>query len=316
MADSPRKVVIIGSGPAGCTAAIYTGRAELAPFMYEGFSAGGMPGGQLMTTTEVENFPGFPEPVSAPELMVNMRKQAVRCGTTIVTEDVRRVDLSDRPFAVQGSKTALQAQTIIISTGATARRLGLPGEDRLWGRGVSACAVCDGGLPVFRNKVVAVVGGGDTACQEALYLTRFVDKALMLVRRDVMRASTAMRSSVEASAKIDVLWQTSPVELLGEDTLTGVRVRDNATGEERDLELAGVFYGVGHQPNTDFLRGQLELDENGYISVKRGGCGTSVEGVFACGDVQDSVYRQAVTAAGSGCMAAIEAERWLAEKGI
>ena len=317
MSEEPlHQVVIIGSGPAGCTAAIYASRAERQPFLFEGFSSGGMPGGQLMTTTGVENFPGFPEPVNGPELMMRMKEQAKAYGTTSVMEDVVGVDLSERPFLVEGTQTKARAQALIVATGAVARRLDLLGEDRLWTKGVSACAICDGGLPIYRDQVLAVVGGGDTACEEALYLTRFAKKVRMIVRRDVLRASKIMQEAVLANEKIEMLWKTSPIELLGDDALEAVRVRDNATGEERNIEFRGLFYAVGHKPNTDFLNGQLELDEIGYIVVRRPTTRTSVEGVFAGGDVADHVYRQAVTAAGGGCKAAMEADRWLTEKGI
>lgn len=314
MAQEIRKVTIVGSGPAGCTAAIYTARAQLEPFLFEGFSVGGMPGGQLMTTTDVENFPGFPEGINAPELMMRMKQQAKRFGTTFVMEDVGEVDFSVRPFVVRGSKTTVSSQTVIVSTGAVARRLGLTGEQEFWGKGVSACAVCDGGLPIFRGQRLAVIGGGDSACEEALYLTHFASKVLMLVRRDVLRASKVLQKTVIDNPKIEIMWLTSPLEFVGNETMTGIRVRNNKTGEVRVLEVRGAFYAVGHIPNTDFLGGQLKLGPNGYIKVVHGKCGTSVEGVFACGDVQDPVYRQAVSAAGSGCMAAIEAERWLLEK--
>jgi len=316
MADAARRVVVVGSGPAGCTAAIYTARASLEPLLFEGFSLGGSPGGQLMMTTVVENYPGFPDPMDAPDLMMRMRQQAVNCGAEIVTEDVTEVDLSTRPFTVRGQQTTVETYALIVATGAVAKRLGLPGEDRLWGRGVSACAVCDGGMPIFRDKVIAVVGGGDTACEEALYLTHFASRVYILVRRDVMRASHIMQQRVRDSDKIEVLWKTSPLELMGEDMLTGVRVRDNDTSEERVVEVGGLFYAVGHTPNTTFLGDQVDLDETGYIRVTPGAARTSVEGVFAGGDVQDRVYRQAVTAAGSGCMAAIETERWLVSQGL
>ena len=316
MDESLRKIVIIGSGPAGLTAAIYAARAQMEPLVFEGFSAGGMPGGQLMTTETVENFPGFPDGVNAPELMMSMKKQAARFGAEMVMEDVGAVELGGPPFLVEGSQTKVRAQALIVATGATARRLGLPGEGRLWGKGVSACAMCDGGLPVFRDQVVAVVGGGDTACEEALHLMRFASKVLILVRRDVMRASQTMRRSVAENAKIEVLWTTSPLELLGEEALSGVKTRDNVSGEERVLAVRGLFYAVGHEPNTGFLGGALDLDESGYVTVEPGSARTSVEGVFAGGDVVDRVFRQAITAAGGGCMAAIEAERWLAGRGV
>ena len=315
MTDAVRNVAIIGSGPAGWTAAIYTSRSQLTPFLFEGFSSGGSPGGQLMTTTVVENYPGFPEGVDAAELMDRMKRQAVRFGTETVTEDVAEVDFSSRPFTLKGTETTVRARSVIVATGAVAKRLGLPGEKEFWGRGVSACAVCDGGLPIFRGQTVAVVGGGDTACEEALHMTHFAGKVLVLVRRDEMRATKIMQQTVEANPKIEIRWLTSPLELVGEKALQGVRVRNNKTGEESVIEIKGLFYAVGHKPNTDFLGGQLGLHPTGYVKIVRGECGTSVEGVFACGDVQDAVYRQAVSAAGSGCIAAIEAERWLQEKG-
>lgn len=315
MPDDVKQVAIIGSGPAGWTAAIYAARAQLRPFLFEGFVAGGSPGGQLMTTTVVENFPGFPDGVDAAELMDRMKRQGVRFGTETVMEDVESVDFSARPFVVKGTGTTVRARTVIVATGAVAKRLGLPGEKELWGKGVSACAVCDGGLPIFRNQTVAVVGGGDTACEESLHLTHFASKVFMLVRRDEMRASKIMQKTVAENPKIEVKWLTSPLEILGKDAVEGVRVRNNQSGEESVVEAKGLFYAVGHAPNTTFLGGQLELEGAGYVKIVRGECGASVEGVFACGDVQDAHYRQAVSAAGSGCMAAIEAERWLQEQG-
>jgi thioredoxin reductase (NADPH) len=316
MAEDVRKVVVVGSGPAGCAAAIYTARARLSPLLFEGFSAGGIPGGQLMTTTRVENYPGFADAVEAADLMQAMRRQAVNCGTETVTEDVASVDLSARPFIVRGTQTAARCHALIVATGAVARRLDLPGEKQLWGRGVSACAVCDGGMPVFRNQTVAVVGGGDTACEEALYLTHFARKVLLLVRRGVLRASRAMQDRVLANPAIEIAWKTSPLEIMGDNAVTGVRVRDNETGAERVIEARGLFYAVGHEPNTAFLGGQVALDDSGYIRVEPGTPRTSVEGVFAAGDVQDRTYRQAVVAAGSGCMAALDAERWLVARGL
>lgn len=307
-------VVIIGSGPAAHTAAIYTGRASLRPLMFEGMMAGGVAaGGQLTTTTDVENFPGFPEGISGPDLMARMREQSVKCGAVIKTATVDKVDLKSRPLKVFAGQETVETRAVIISTGATAKRLNLPGEDHLWQKGISACAVCDGALPIFRNKILVVIGGGDTAAEEALYLTKYAGKVIMLVRRDVLRASKAMQERVFADAKIEVKWNTNAVETLGNQALTGVKVRNNKTGEEAVIEASGLFYAVGHQPNTAFLGGQLDLDETGYIKTVPGTSKTSVEGVFACGDVQDKVYRQAVTAAGTGCMAALEAERYLSE---
>ncbi len=307
------KVVIIGSGPAGHAAAIYASRANLEPLMFEGFIAGGVAGGQLMTTTDVENFPGFPEGITGPELMDRMRNQSLRFGTRIETEDVEKVDLSKRPFEVKTSSQTVMARSLIIATGATAKRLQLPSEGRLWNKGISACAVCDGGLPPFRNKVLVVIGGGDTAMEEAMFLTHFASKVVIVHRRDEFRASKAMQKRVLENPKIEVLWNTLPVDAVGENFLSGVRVKDVKTGEERVVEAGGLFYAIGHTPNTDVFKGQLELDETGYIVTRGRSTHTSVEGVFAAGDVQDKVYRQAVSAAGSGCMAALDCERWLAE---
>ena len=306
------RVVIIGSGPAGHTAAIYAARANLAPLMFEGFMAGGVAaGGQLTTTTEVENFPGFPEGVDGTELMNRMREQSSRFGTRIETETVESVDLSRRPFVVKTSERTVEAQTLIIATGATAKRLTLPGEDRLWQRGISACAVCDGALPLFRNKPLVVIGGGDTAAEEASYLTKFGSKVYVVHRRDELRASAIMAKRLIENPKVEMVWNSVAVEAVGADTLVGVKVKNVHSGEVRLLEAAGLFYAIGHEPNTAFLGGQLTLDETGYIVTRPGTTQTSVEGVFACGDVQDKVWRQAITAAGTGCMAALEAERFL-----
>jgi len=308
-------VIIIGSGPAAHAAAIYAGRAELAPLMLEGFMAGGIAaGGQLTTTTEVENYPGFPEAVGGTELMDRMREQSLKCGCRIKTETATAVDLSSRPFLVKSEDAEYRTETLIIATGATAKRLHAPGEDQYWQKGISACAVCDGALPVFRDKPLIVVGGGDTACEEALFLSRYGSGITMLVRRDVMRASKVMQARVEKNLKITVMWNTLLQEVLGEEFLTAVRVRNKLSGEEEVLKASGLFYAIGHKPNTDFLEEQLKMDETGYIVTMPGSTVTSVEGVFACGDVQDKVYRQAATAAGTGCMAALEAERYLSEK--
>ena len=309
-----KNLVVIGSGPAAHTAAIYAGRAKLNPLVYEGMMAGGVAaGGQLTTTTEVENYPGFPEGVSGPELMVRMREQSLKCGARILTETVDKVDLRRRPFLVFSGEKSVETKSLIIATGATAKRMGIPGEERLWQKGISACAVCDGGLPIFRNKVLVVIGGGDTACEEALYLVKFAGKLVMLVRRDVLRASKAMQERVRSDKKIEIKWNTNPLEALGDKFLTGIKIRNNKTAEESVVEANGLFYAIGHEPNTAFLNGQLELDDVGYIKTVPGITKTSVGGVFACGDVQDKVYRQAITAAGSGCMAALEAERYLSE---
>ncbi len=313
MAESEvRKTIIIGSGPAANTAAIYAGRAELSPLVFEGFMAGGVAaGGQLTTTTEVENFPGFPEPIGGPELMLRMREQSQRYGAEIKTETVSSVDLSSRPFTVTADSGEYKTATLIIATGATAKRLGIPGESTYWQKGISACAICDGGLPVFRNKPLLVIGGGDTACEEASYLSKFGSTITMLVRRDVLRASQPMQNRVLKNEKIIVQWETEALEALGEQFLTGVRVIDKKENKEKIIEVAGLFYAIGHKPNTDFLGGQLPADEDGYLITEPESTRTEIPGVFACGDVRDKVYRQAVTAAGSGCMAALEAERFL-----
>ena len=310
-----RKVVIIGSGPAAHTAAIYTGRALLNPLLFEGFLAGGIAaGGQLTTTTEVENFPGFPTGIDGTELMMRMREQAVNCGTEILTETVGKLDLSQRPFKVYTSATELKAESIIIATGATAKRLGIKGEETYWQKGVSACAVCDGALPIFRNKPLAVIGGGDSACEEAEFLTKYASKVYLLVRRDEMRASKIMQERVKENSKIEILWHTICEELMGnEHNITHISIKNIIDHTMRELEVSGLFYAIGHDANTKFLDGQLELDKEGYIVTKAGNQKTSVEGVFACGDVQDSIYRQAISAAGSGCMAALEAGEFLNE---
>ncbi|TVR69291.1 MAG: thioredoxin-disulfide reductase [Spirochaetaceae bacterium] len=310
------KVIIIGSGPAGHAAAVYAARADLSPLMFEGFMAGGVAaGGQLTTTTEVENYPGFPAGISGPELMDQMREQSVRFGTRIKTETADSVDLSKRPFTVTVGSSTYTAETLIVATGATARRLGLAGEDKYWQRGMSACAVCDGALPIFRNKPLVVIGGGDSACEEASYLAKFGSTVTLLVRRDVLRASKAMQKRVFDNPKIEVMWNTNALEVLGDGKLLNqVRVKNNKTGEEQVLDAGGLFYAIGHEPNTAFLEGQLATDEAGYVITEGKTTATTVPGVFACGDVQDKVYRQAITAAGTGCMAALEAERFLADR--
>ena len=313
---SAEQVIIIGSGPAGHTAAIYTSRANLKPVLFEGQAAGGIPGGQLMITTEVENYPGFPDGIQGPELMEQFRKQSLRFGTRIFTEDVTTVDLKTRPFTVASAERTLTAPALIIATGATARRLGLPNEQRLWHAGMSACAVCDGALPVFRSKVLVVVGGGDSACEESTFLTKFASKVYLIHRRDALRASKIMQERVLKHPKIEVIWDTVVADVLGDDVVSGVRLRHVKTNQEQDLACGGVFYAIGFTPNTELFKGQLELDELGYILTKPDSTRTSVPGVFACGDVQDKKYRQAVTAAGSGCMAALDAERWLSEEGL
>ncbi len=311
------EVVIVGSGPAGLTAAIYAARANLKPLCVEGFSAGGLiPGGQLMFTSDVENFPGFPTHVSGQELMARMREQAERQGAELVTEDVSRLDLSKRPFQVwvgEDSPVLHLAQTLILATGARANYLGLPHEEQLKNKGVSACAVCDG--PLYKGREVVVVGGGDTAMEEAHYLAGICGKVTLIHRRDELRASQAMQERVTSSPKIEILYSHVVVDVLdvGQDRVTGVKVKDVKTGVERIVDCAAMFVAIGHTPLTDLVRGQLELAENGYVKLTRPGTtATSVPGVFAAGDVADWVYRQAVTAAGTGCMAALDAERWLA----
>ena len=308
------QVVIVGSGPAGHTAAIYAARANLRPVMFEGFSAGGIPGGQLMTTTAVENYPGFPEGIEGPSLMEAFRKQSVRFGTRIFTEDVTKADLSKRPFRVASAERTVEAHALIIATGATAKRLNLPGERRLWNQGISACAVCDGALPVFRNKPLVVVGGGDSAAEESTFLTKFASSVYLVHRRDQLRASKIMQERVLKHPKIEVIWNTIVEDVLGTDAVSAVRLKDVTTNQTRELPCGGLFYAIGFTPNTTRFTGQLELDKDGYIVTKPDSTRTSVEGVFACGDVQDKKYRQAVTAAGSGCMAAMDCERWLTER--
>ncbi|MCA9523590.1 MAG: thioredoxin-disulfide reductase [Myxococcales bacterium] len=321
MSDTIEKLVIIGSGPAGYTAALYAARAELAPLVFEGSgfteqNQGNIAGGQLMTTTDVENFPGFPDGILGPELMNLFKRQAERFGAKCVMEDVIAVDLASRPFTVTSETQTVKAHAIIISTGATAKRLHVKGEDRLWMKGISACAVCDGALPIFREKPLAVIGGGDSACEEATFLTKYASRVYMLVRRDEMRASKIMAKRVEENPKIEILWNTVAEEALGETVLEVLRVVNKTSGETRDLKVSGLFYAIGHKPNTDLFVDQLKMNEVGYLVTKPDTTYTDVEGVFACGDVKDPVYRQAVTAAGSGCQAALDAERWLGANGI
>ncbi|HET7719371.1 MAG TPA: thioredoxin-disulfide reductase [Acidimicrobiales bacterium] len=309
-----RDVIIIGSGPAGLTAAIYTARAMLRPLVIEGepSSTSDQPGGQLMLTTEVENFPGFPDGIMGPELMANFKTQAQRFGAEFLMEKVTRLDVSERPFRVYVGDTEHRARTVIVSTGARSLMLGLESESRLIGHGVSTCATCDGFF--FRDHAIAVVGGGDSALEEALFLTRFAEKVTVIHRRKELRASKIMQDRAFANPKIEFLWDSVVTEVLGEGKLEGVRTRNVLTGEETALPVTGLFVAIGHAPNTDIFRGVLDMDDAGYL-VTTNGTATSVDGVFACGDVQDHVYRQAVTAAGSGCMAAIDAERWLEARG-
>jgi len=317
MENKVHRMVIVGSGPAGHTAAIYAARANLEPVMYEGWMAGGVAsGGQLTTTTDVENFPGFPEGVGGIDLTDNMRKQSERFGTVIIPKTITKADLSSRPFKLwvegeeEGEPAAL-AHSLIIATGATARRLAVPGEETFWQKGVSACAVCDGALPLFRNKPLAVVGGGDSACEEASWLSKFGSKVYLIHRRDELRASKIMAQRVLSNPKIEMVWNSAVEEIYGEKLVTGLKIKNVSTGDITDLPVSGLFWAIGHVPNTQFLNGQVETDAEGYIKTTPGSTVTSVEGVFAAGDVQDKRYRQAITAAGTGCMAALDAEHWL-----
>lgn len=321
--DDVESVVIIGSGPAGYTAAIYAGRANLNPLVFEGFQAGGVPGGQLMTTTEVENFPGFPEGVTGPNLMDKMRQQAERWGAVLHSEDVERVDFTTRPFVVASSEREVRAHSVILATGATAKRLGIPSEELYWSRGISACAICDGPSPLFKDQDLAVVGGGDTAVEEALYLTKYGRHVHLIVRGESLKASEVMARRALSHPQITAHFRTECADATGnaKGFLNGLKLRDAATGEERKLKVRGLFYGIGHRPNSGFFADQVDCDDDGYVVV-RGGDGegaavaTSVDGVFSAGDLHDKEWCQAITAAGSGCMAAISAERWLGSRGL
>jgi thioredoxin reductase (NADPH) len=306
-----RNVIIIGSGPAGLTAAVYTARADLAPLVIEGepSSTSDQPGGQLMLTTEVENFPGFPEGIMGPELMGRMREQAQRFGAELITEKVTSVDFSERPFRVSVRDTTYLAHAVIVSTGAQSVMLGLEAESRLIGHGLSTCATCDGFF--FRGQPIAVVGGGDSAMEEALFLTKFAESVTIVHRRDSLRASKIMQQRAMENPKIRFAWNSQVVDLLGDTSLSGAVLRNVQTGETTTLPVTGLFVAIGHTPNTDLFAGQLDMDAQSYLVTRPGSSATNVEGVFACGDVQDHTYRQAITAAGSGCMAAIDAERWL-----
>jgi thioredoxin reductase (NADPH) len=317
------KVVIIGSGPAGLTTCIYAARANLQPLCFEGYNAGGLiPGGQLMFTTEVENYPGFPRGIMGPEMMKAFRDQAERFGTRYIRDDVTEVDFRRRPFVVKSADETVQAHAVIIATGARANWLDLENEQRLAksGGGVSACAVCDGALPIYRNQDVVVVGGGDSAIEEGSYLTKFTKKVYLAHRRDQLRASKAMQERfyrLVKDGKMDPIWDSVVVDVLGDQMITGVRLKNVKTGAQRDFPCKGLFMAIGHTPNTELFKGVLETNEKGYVKIVRpGSTYTSIEGVFAAGDVADHVYRQAVTAAGTGCMAALDAERWLVAKGI
>ena len=308
---SHHRVVIIGSGPAGLTAAIYAARANLLPFVIEGepSSTSDQPGGQLMLTTDVENFPGFPEGIMGPELMVRMREQAVRFGATFLTEKVTSVDLSSRPFGIWVRNEHYTADAVIVSTGAQSLMLGLEAESKLLGHGLSTCATCDGFF--FRGHNIAVVGGGDSAVEEATFLTKFADKVTLIHRRDQLRASKIMQDRAFANPKIEFLWKHTVTDILGEHAVDGIEVTSTVDGSTSTLPVTGVFVAIGHRPNTDLFAGVLDMDENGYLITQADSSYTNIPGVFACGDVQDHTYRQAITAAGSGCMAAIDAERWL-----
>ena len=305
------QLVIIGSGPAGYTAAIYAARAQLEPLMFEGFAAGGLPGGQLMTTTEVENFPRFSEGIQGPQLMKEMRQQALRWGTKVITDDVVKVNFADRPFTITTDDLEVKANAVIIATGATAKRLHIEGEEQFWNNGISACAICDGTNPLFQNVEIAVVGGGDSAAEEALYLTKYASKVHLLVRSDRLRASKVMQERVFNHDKIQIHWQVLPISAQGDDVLQSIQIQDQKDHAISELKVGGLFYAIGHTPNTQLFAGQIDLDEKGYIKTSGKSTSTNIAGVWAAGDVQDHIYRQAITAAGTGCMAALEAERWL-----
>ncbi len=315
-----RNVIIVGSGPAGLTAAIYSARANLAPLVIEGepSSTSDQPGGQLMLTTDVENYPGFPDGVMGPELMIKFREQAQRFGAEMLTDKVTKVDLSGPPHGVwvgdpAAPEPTYRAWAVIVSTGAQSLMLGLEAEERLIGHGLSTCATCDGFF--FRDQHIAVVGGGDSAMEEATFLTRFASKVTVIHRRDELRASKIMQDRAFANDRIEFLWNNVVTDIHGEDKLTGIEVQNTVTGEASVLDVTGLFIAIGHRPNTDLFEGQLKRKENGYLVTEPDSSRTEIEGVFACGDVQDDFYRQAVTAAGSGCMAAIDAERWLESAG-
>ena len=311
MSNPTERVIIIGSGPAGLTAAIYTARASLTPLVIEGepSSTSDQPGGQLMLTTEVENFPGFPTGIMGPELMMNFRSQAERFGARFITEKVTAIDFSARPFRVRVRDTEYLADSVIVSTGARSLMLGLEAEERLIGHGLSTCATCDGFF--FRGHEIAVVGGGDSAIEEATFLTKFADKVTLIHRRDEFRASKIMQERAFANPKIEILWNHTVTDIHGDATLTGIEVTNTVDGTVSTLPVTGLFIAIGHRPNTDLFAGVLDTDETGYLVTEPGSTRTNIEGVFACGDVQDHTYRQAITAAGSGCMAAIDAEHWL-----
>jgi thioredoxin reductase (NADPH) len=308
---SVENLVIVGSGPAGYTAAIYAARANLSPLLITGFQDGGIPGGQLMTTTHVENFPGFPDGIMGPELMDKMKAQAVRWGTRLIEADATAIDLSQRPYRITAEDQTIATQSVILATGASANRLGLPSEERFWSQGISACAICDGATPQFRQAELAVVGGGDSACEEAVYLTKYGSQVHLIVRGDKLRASGAMADRVLANPAITVHWNRQVADASGGDWLEAITLKDPGSGASEELPVKGLFYAIGHTPNTRLVRGQLEVDSHGYLATQAGRPETSVSGVFAAGDVADAEWRQGITAAGSGCQAALAAERWL-----
>jgi thioredoxin reductase (NADPH) len=316
------QVTIIGSGPAAHTAAIYLARAEIKPTMYEGMLANGIAaGGQLTTTTEIENFPGFPEGINGSTLMDQMREQSSRFGTEIITETISKVDLSSRPFKLwtewNEDSEPVTTDAIILATGASAKRMHLPGEETYWQQGISACAVCDGAVPIFRNKPLAVIGGGDSACEEAVFLTKYASKVYLLVRRDQLRASTIMQKRVFNNEKLEVLWNTEAKEACGDGKLLqSLTIFNNKTNETSSLPVNGLFYAIGHTPATQIVANQVKTDDQGYVLTTPGSTETSVPGVFAAGDVQDKKYRQAITSAGTGCMAALDAEKFISEQEI
>ena len=311
------QLVIIGGGPAAHTAAIYAARAELKPLLFEGFMAGGVvAGGQLTTTSEVENFPGFPKGISGPEMMLLLREQSMRFGTKVITETIDKANFSEQPFRLwrEGNDKEILAHAIIIATGATAKKLDIEGGTAYWQKGISACAVCDGALPIFRNKELVVVGGGDSAAEEALFLTKYASKVYLVHRRDSLRSSQIMQKRILANPKINLCWNSEVVAVTGDgNLLSTVKIKNNKENKNSDINASGLFFAIGHLPNTDIFQNQLQLDSEGYIKVKSGSTHTNIDGVFACGDVQDKKYRQAITAAGTGCMAALDAEHWLAE---
>ena len=307
-----QQVIIIGSGPAAHTAGIYAGRANVSPLLFEGLMAGGVAaGGQLTTTTEVENFPGFPQAISGPELMQRMREQSINNGVSIKTETIEKITIHKQSFSVFTAKEEYQTKAIIVATGATAKRLFLPGEQDLWQRGISACAVCDGALPIFRNGILFVIGGGDTACEEALFLTKYASQVYLVHRRNELRASKVMQARVLKHTNIKILWDSEITEVLGEKKLNQVNILNKKTNTNELMQANGLFYAIGHKPNTDFLNNQVKLDETGYIITKPGTTQTNIPGIFAAGDVQDKRFRQAITSAGSGCMAFMEVEEYL-----